>query len=63
MIIPPLCGNPKQPLANQFHRDSSHFMIRAGFLDPESRRDLTELARDGSATHRPGRRANALVSG
>lgn len=36
-------------------------MIRAGFLDPESRRDLIELARDGSAAHRLGRRANALV--
>jgi len=23
-------------------------MIRAGFLDPESRKDLIELARDGS---------------
>lgn len=36
-------------------------MIRAGFLDPTSRRDLTELARDGSAEHRLARRANALV--
>jgi transposase len=36
-------------------------MIRAGFLDPESRKDLTELARDGSTAHRLGRRANALV--
>lgn len=36
-------------------------MIRAGFLDPESRKDLTELARDGSAAHRLARRANALV--
>jgi transposase len=36
-------------------------MIRPGFLDPESRRDLTELARDGSAAHRLARRANALV--
>jgi hypothetical protein len=33
----------------------------AGFLDPQSRRDLIELARDGSATHCLGRRANALV--
>ena len=59
--IPRLCGNPKQALANQFRRDSSHCMIRAGFLDPESRKDLTELARDGSAAHRLARRANALV--
>jgi len=36
-------------------------MIRAGFLDPESRKDLTELARDGSVAHRLARRANALV--
>jgi len=36
-------------------------MIRAGFLGPESRQDLTELARDGSAAHRLARRANALV--
>jgi len=36
-------------------------MICAGFLDSESRRDLIELARDGSAAHRLSRRANALV--
>lgn len=36
-------------------------MIRAGFLDVESRRDLIELARDGSVAHRLARRANALV--
>jgi transposase len=36
-------------------------MMRAGFLDPESRRDLIELARDGAAAHRLARRANALV--
>ena len=36
-------------------------MIRSGFLDSESRRDLIELARDGSAAHRLARRANALV--
>ena len=36
-------------------------MIRRGFLDGESRKDLTELARDGSAAHRLARRANALV--
>src|ERR1700729_2843045 len=59
--IPRLSGNPKNPLANQFGRDSSHCMIRAGFLDPESRRDLIELGRDGSVAHRLARRANALV--
>jgi hypothetical protein len=36
-------------------------MIRPGFLDSESRDDLIELARDGSAAHRLARRANALV--
>jgi transposase len=36
-------------------------MIRGGFLDAESRKDLIELARDGSAAHRLARRANALV--
>jgi transposase len=36
-------------------------MIRAGFLDPESRKDLLELARDGSAAHRLARRANAVL--
>ena len=36
-------------------------MIRRGFLDKASRKDLIALARDGSAAHRLGRRANALV--
>ena len=36
-------------------------MIRPRFLDRESRRDLIELARDGSVAHRLARRANALV--
>ena len=36
-------------------------MIRAGFLDRESRRDLIELARNRSVAHRLARRANALV--
>jgi transposase len=36
-------------------------MIRRGFLDRQSRRDLVELARDGAAAHRLARRANALV--
>jgi transposase len=36
-------------------------MIRAGFLDAETRQDLIELARDGSTEHRLARRANALV--
>lgn len=41
--------------------DSTEFMIRRGFLDSESRKDLIELARDGAAAHRLARRANALV--
>jgi transposase len=36
-------------------------MIRAGFLSREDRADLIALAQDGSAAHRLGRRANALV--
>jgi transposase len=36
-------------------------MIRASFLGSESRSDLIELARDGSAAHRLARRANALL--
>jgi DNA-binding NarL/FixJ family response regulator len=35
--------------------------IGDGFLDPESRRDLIELTRDGSVAHRLARRANALL--
>src|SRR5271154_6630885 len=36
-------------------------MIRPGFLDKESRHDLLDLMRDGSAAHRLTRRANALL--
>jgi hypothetical protein len=36
-------------------------MIQPGFLDSESRQDLTELARDGTAAHRLARHADALV--
>lgn len=36
-------------------------MIRGGFLSSGDRADLVALARDGSAAHRLGRRANALV--
>jgi len=36
-------------------------VIRPGFLDSESRHDLIELTRDGSAAHRLARRANALL--
>ena len=36
-------------------------MIRGGFLDPASRKDLIELARDGSAAYRLARWANTLA--
>ena len=36
-------------------------MIRAGFLSAVDRDDLIILVRDGSATHRLARRANALL--
>ncbi len=36
-------------------------MIRGGFLSSEDRVDLIALTRDGSAAHRLGRRANALL--
>ena len=48
-------------LASRAEMDSALTMIRRGFLTPEDRKDLVELARDGSAEHRLGRRANALV--
>jgi transposase len=50
-----------QPLAKRRVPDSTGAMIQPGFLDPESRRDLIELANDGSVAHRLARRANALV--
>jgi transposase len=58
---PRLSENPKSPPAKRPKPDSTVRMIRPGFLDSESRQDLTELARDGSAAHRLARRANALV--
>src|SRR5271166_2392563 len=51
----------EEPLAKRRELDSTDRMIRPGFLDSESRQDLIELARDGSAAHRLARRANALV--
>jgi hypothetical protein len=36
-------------------------MIRRGFLDQESRKDLIKLARDGSVVHPLARRTNALL--
>lgn len=36
-------------------------MIRRGFLSAQERKELVLLARDGSAAHRVGRRANAIL--
>jgi transposase len=41
--------------------DSTESMIRPGFLDKDSRKDLLDLARNGLVAHRLARRANALV--
>jgi transposase len=60
-VYPDSTGIRIFPLAKRFGVDSTEAMIRPGFLDPESRRDLIELARDGLAAHRLARRANALV--
>jgi transposase len=50
-----------RPLAKRHEPHFTVTLIQAGFLDAESRRDLIELARDGSVPHRLARRANALV--
>src|ERR1700737_4653804 len=60
-FIPRLHENPASPLAKRGESDSTGLVIGPGFLDSESRQDLIELARDGSAAHRLARRANALV--
>jgi transposase len=60
-IYPDSAGTRNRLLRISFAMILLICMIRAGFLDPESRKDLTELARDGSAAHRLARRANALV--
>jgi hypothetical protein len=52
---------PKNALAKRCDPDSPRQMIRPGFLDRETRQDLIELARIGSAAHRLAWRANALV--
>jgi transposase len=57
----PTLGEPEKPLANHVCTILVVFMIRGGFLDPESRSDLIDLGRDGSVAHRLARRANALV--
>jgi hypothetical protein len=45
----------KDSLANRRNSDTTVGMIRRGFLDSESRKDLTELTRDGAAAHRLAR--------
>src|SRR3984957_15626810 len=57
----PIPGKSENPLAKLCDSDSTVGMIRRGFLDAESRKDLTELARDRSGAHRLAPRANALV--
>ena len=59
--IPRLSEYPNNPLAKRPERDSTDRMIRPGFLDSESRQDLIELARDGSAAHRLVRRATGAA--
>jgi len=61
MVYPDSSKIRENPLAKRRMGDSAASMIRPRFLDGESRRDLIELARDGSAAHRLARRANALV--
>src|SRR4029453_11400662 len=51
----------KNPLPTGGGRSLLGTMIGGGFLTAEERQDLTELARDGLAEHRLGRRANPLV--
>ena len=60
-VYPDSAETRKTPLQISSAPTLIFFMIRGGFLDPESRRDLIELARDGSAAHRLGRRANAVL--
>ena len=61
MVYPDSARIRRPPLAKRRDPDSTEWMIRPGFLDIESRQNLIELARDGSAAHRLARRANALV--
>jgi len=61
LLHPIALENPASPLAKRAESDSTGPVIGPGFLDSESRQDLIELARDGSAAHRLARRANALV--
>src|SRR5215468_12507635 len=60
-VYPDSARSRKLPLAKRRDSDSTVGMIRRRFLTPESRKELIELARDGSAAHRLARRANALV--
>ena len=62
-VIPRLTEKPNNPLANRRAADSTVGMIRRGFLDSELRKDLTELARDGSAAHRLVRCERAGAAG
>ena len=59
--IPRLCEKPKTPPCQTARLRFYRWHDRRRFLTPESRKELIELARDGSAAHRLARRANALV--
>ena len=61
LLYPDSARIRRPPLPNGAIWILTERMIRPGFLDIESRQNLIELARDGSAAHRLARRANALV--
>jgi Winged helix-turn helix len=59
----PRSTGPHHPAGHDAHHRASQLDLdrRCRFLDPELRRDLIDLGRDGSVAHRLARRANALV--
>jgi hypothetical protein len=59
-IYPDSSGTRKTPWRIRSAATLILCMIRGSFLDPETRKDLIELARYGSAAHRLRRRANAI---
>ncbi len=61
LLYPDSAGTRKSSLRISSATILILFMIRGSFFDPESRKDLIELALDGSAAHRLGRWANAML--
>src|SRR3982074_1859625 len=53
-VYPDSSGTRKNPLRISSAAILVLFMIRGGFLDPESRKDLIELAPDRAAAHAVG---------